>query len=185
MRRDAAPSEYQPGQPIDAVRLEPDELESRRLRQLLAHWESLKSGKAPPPRSRLDPTSIGYILAQVILLEVRRDPLDFYIRLVGTATESAGHAGYQGRMLGEVEPKIYQDLVRRHYEEVVASRSPTCYRVQMVSDIRQISRPPMYERIILPLAGERGEVDYLLVGSDWPAEWSRGAASQAQRQNDA
>jgi hypothetical protein len=155
---------------IDAVQLQASELESGRLRRLIDYWQAIRGADTLPPRERFDPSAIGYILPRTIFVEVRRDAGGYYLRVVGTGIEAAGHQGYQGKGLSEVEPAHYRDLVRRHYDEAVTARAPRAYRISQAGADRKFGRPTSYERVALPLGDAAGEVGFLLVGSDWPGE---------------
>jgi hypothetical protein len=152
--------------PIESHCLLPEELASERLARLLAYWHRIAADGSVPARGNLDPTKIGFILARVMLVQVRREPLDFYFRLIGTETEDAGQRGYQGKMLSQVEPPAYREMVRADYEAVLATGLPACHRIAMWAG--EVDHPAGYERVILPFADAAGAIAFLLVGADWP-----------------
>ena len=76
---------------VSSQRLEHDQLQSDRLRRLLAYWQRIRANNPVPPRSRFDPVDIPYILPRVVLVEVQDKSGDFYFRVIGTETEDAGN----------------------------------------------------------------------------------------------
>ena len=53
-------------------------------RHLFDYWLNAANGRAMPSRADISPAGMSSFLPHVSLIEVRRDPVDFYYRLAGT-----------------------------------------------------------------------------------------------------
>lgn len=67
-----------------------------RFEQALAYWESKRHGRRMPSRGDIDPLEIPSFLANVVLVDVKHDPLDFSYRLIGTAVVQRIERDYTG-----------------------------------------------------------------------------------------
>jgi hypothetical protein len=122
----------------------PDE----RLVHLYDYWRSKCRDRPFPARQDIDPTDIPWALPRVALVTVEHDPLRFRYRLEGTALSDTDNQRLTGRLIDELRPSEYADIVRRHYTEVVESEAPSLYAVKISLDFRAWS----YYRLALPLA---------------------------------
>jgi hypothetical protein len=64
-------------------------LESTMQQRALAYWQDKRGGRPMPSRKDIEPTEIPDLLANVVLVDVTQDPLDFRYRLIGTAIVGA------------------------------------------------------------------------------------------------
>jgi hypothetical protein len=156
-----------------ARRLAKAEISRENLRRLVNHWEGLRPAGALPSRQAVRPEDLGFMLSQIMLVDVHRSPcgppvpadFSFRFRLVGTRIEATGHPSLQGRWAHELNPLPYRRLVLQAYCEAVRDAAPNFYRVALDHGGQQLR----YERVTLPLAGDGRTVDTLLVGTDWEA----------------
>lgn len=152
------------------MRLTRSEITRENLRRLVEYWEGLRPAGALPSRRDVRPEDLPYVLSQLMLVDVVREPpphassgCSFRFRLVGTRIEQAGHPGLQGRWVHELNPLPYRRLVQLAYEEAVQEGEPSFHRVALDHGGQQLR----YERVILPLASDGKRVDTLLAGTDW------------------
>ena len=131
------------------------------LRRLHADWEVRRAGRRFPARRDLDPLDLRYILGDLNLIEVLRDPLRFRFRLFGSNIALLLGRDLTGQTLDALPDPDYRELVRSHCAEVAERRAPT---------LRRYCRKPVGDRVlnlemlVLPLGEDETRVDMLLVG---------------------
>jgi hypothetical protein len=151
-------------------RIAADELRSRMLRRLVAHWDNMRGERPLPARSDLRPEDIHYALGRVMLVDIHwpsaateaRDPT-FRFRLVGGLIEATGHPRLTGRWAHELQPPFYREAVLRAYVEAAVEGTPSIRRISYESGGHQLR----YERVALPLSNHGTSADMLLIATDW------------------
>lgn len=131
-----------------------------RLRRLLAYWTERCAGRAMPTRAEIDPLDFTYILGNIVLLGVERDPLRFRVRLQGTEVVQRLGFDLTGRTLDELAMPSFRELITTAVAEVVARGAPLLRQRNMIMDDRLLR----YESLILPLAGSSGDVEHVMIG---------------------
>ncbi len=138
-------------------------LNSPLLRDLFDYWTARVTREHLPSRKQLDPVDIPHLLSTIALIDVEETPRRFRYRLVGTRLVDWFKRDFTGLYLGETG-NIDQDdeLLRRCYSDVVASRAP----MVDVNCRPHLDRPYRnYERLILPLEDHHSQqINMLLVG---------------------
>lgn len=138
-------------------------LQSDKLRRVHQLWVELTGDRPLPLRAEITPERLGFVLGQVTIVDVLRDPLNFRYRLVGTKIEDAGRRGDKGKTIDEIEPAAYRQMVGSAYREVVETAQPVIQQISYLHHQRVVA----FERIVLPFSQSGGEVDVLLEASDW------------------
>ena len=142
---------------------DPANLESPRLKRLYQDWQVRRRGRRMPARADFDILDLAYMLGDLNLLDVLRDPLRFRFRVHGTnATKRLGF-DLTGRMVDDYPDPAYRDFANFHYRSIVEGRAP-----------RRMLRDPFvtrdhiirWEGLILPLAADGETVDMLMGGLD-------------------
>lgn len=139
-------------------------LDSALLRSGFDYWRRLiRPGEALPRFGDFEPRGIARLLANVILLEVRHNPIDFRYRVIGQDVLNHLFGNYTGQWISAIprqaEPGALIDNLRRAVEE----------RRPLVPDIPYIGPKRHFKEIkvlFLPFAGEDGAVCRLLVFID-------------------
>ena len=152
------------GANIGVDELSSDALESERLRRFHQIWIELKGARDLPFRAAVSPERLAFLLGQVTIVDVLREPLNFRFKLIGTKIEEAGRHGDQGKSVDQIEPIVYGKMVAAAYREVVARREPLCHRINYQHHQSQVT----LERVILPFTVAGSDVEKLLEASDWP-----------------
>jgi hypothetical protein len=136
-------------------------IEHRDLQRLFDYWASKRGGRRMPSRADIDPLQIGFIIGNVILVDViDGDPPRFRIRLHGTnLTERAGYE-LTGKMLDELPQPEFRELTRLSFSKVAKTGEPLQLRRDRVLD----GRSRRYETLILPLSSDDGPAEMLLCG---------------------
>lgn len=130
------------------------------LLKLFDYWREKRGDRAMPSRSDIDPVELRFIIGQILLVDVLREPRRFRIRLHGT--ELVRRAGYEltGKMLDELPQPEFRALAQQSFTTTVESRAPFHSLRDRVIDGRALR----YETLMLPLSRDGREVDMLLVG---------------------
>lgn len=138
-------------------------LESQKLRRFHQMWLELKGTVDLPLRAEVSPERLGFLLGQVTIVDVLREPLNFRFKLIGTKIEEAGRLGDQGKTVDQIEPIAYRKMVAAAYRRVVEGRKPLCHRISY----RHHQSNVTLERVILPFTLAGSDVEVLLEASDW------------------
>jgi hypothetical protein len=149
---------------------DPAGLESPRLKRLYQDWLARRRGRLMPARSDFDILDLAYMLGDLNLIEVLREPLSSRLRFRFRvhATNAAGLLGYDltGKTVDDYPDPAYRDFANDHYRAIVESRAPRrIYRNPFVTRDHVLR----WEGVILPLAADGETVDMMLGGLDWTA----------------
>jgi hypothetical protein len=137
----------------------PADLTDRRLRDLLAYWEGLRPPGGLPGLADIDPVAMGDAVGYVMLLEALPEG-DFRYRLYGSRIAERSGFDMTGRRTSEVLPAkpaipLFFGAV---YRAATLRRAPVHTRHVPPSQIQVVD----WRRLILPLAGPSGRVDFLV-----------------------
>lgn len=130
------------------------DMHSALVKEGYRYWNSRRRGRQVPARADLDPMiEIPKLVPNVMLFDVRREPLDFRWRLVGTRVRQNFWHDYTGRWFS-------QDQNYNNRESSVWKSMEMVYRNQQPLLLRPIYVGPhddfMYvENILLPLSVDR------------------------------
>jgi hypothetical protein len=136
-------------------------IEHPKLRQLFDYWESKRGGRKMPSRADIDPLDLGFIIGNLILVDVIAEaPLGFRIRLHGTNLSE--RVGYEltGKMLEEMPQVEFSELTRLSFTKVSNTGRPLHARRDRMLD----GKARRYETIVLPLSSDNAVVEMILCG---------------------
>jgi hypothetical protein len=141
-----------------------------RLRRLHAYWGARCAGRAMPARADIDPLDLRYILGNIVLLGVEREPpsagqapaaaMRFRIRLQGTEIVQRLGFDLTGGTLDDLAMPGFRALIANAVAEVATHGVPLLRQRNMIMDDRLLR----YEGLLLPLAGDTGTVDHVMIG---------------------
>lgn len=140
---------------------------SDKLRRLYEYWRQKRGARPMPARRDMDPLDLRFVLGDIALVEVLRDPLRYRFRLDGTRQVERFGVDMTGKMLDDLPDTTMRRLTEQSYGEVVSSGKPVAYQ----RDVMTEGRVFVYEVAILPLRddSEPGLVGGLLVCMDFDA----------------
>ena len=140
------------------------EMKCPALLALYADWESRRGERAFPARADFDPLEMRYILGNLSLIEVMRDPLRFFFRV--HASNIADRAGFDmtGKFLDANPDVAHRALVHDHFVATVMQRKPIFARREREFTDRMILQ---CEALSLPLARDGQTIDMLMTGFVW------------------
>jgi hypothetical protein len=125
-----------------------------------AYWQSKLSGRRMPARKDLEPTEIPELLANLVLVDVSHDPLDFRYRLIGTAIVERIAFDYTGKRFVELDHQEPGSKVWETAARICEERAP------LISDIPYVGPDQWvrgYRDLYLPLSDD-GEQVNMIVG---------------------
>ncbi|MDD9904229.1 MAG: PAS domain-containing protein [Rhodospirillaceae bacterium] len=130
------------------------------VRTLFEYWLSMSPDGRLPGRRHFDPTDIPYLLPNIWLIDVHRDPMRFWRRLVGTKIEEFAGKSLQGGWVADRLDGDRLSSVNRHLAEVVETRRPSWRRGKSLIQFEK--KYSEIERLYLPLAADGETVDMIL-----------------------
>ena len=92
--------------------------------EIFAYWASLREGGRLPGRRHLDPGGITRLLPTVSLIDVNPEPLEFRMRLAGTALYGVYGREITGKRLSDIYNTAAADYWRVELGKVVSERRP-------------------------------------------------------------
>ena len=130
------------------------------LQRVHQDWQNRRHGTGLPSRSSFDILDLKYIIGNLNLVDVLRDPLRFRYRVHGTSCVSVLGYDMTRKFVDDYPDPVYRARVRRNFTGVVESRQPRCdLGAREIVDHRIIH----FEALILPLAADGETVDMLMV----------------------
>ena len=148
---------------------------ARAHEELFGYWASLRRGARLPARLQIDPRDIKRLLPTVSLIDVVHAPLDFRMRLAGTALYGVYGREITGKGLSEIYSAAAADYWRSELGRVVEDGRPA-------AGVHNLAwRGAAHLSILwlrLPLAANGRDVDMIL-GFDAVIGVSQPARSQA------
>lgn len=97
---------------------------ARAHEEIYGYWAGLRRGARLPARADIQPAELKRLLPTVSLIDVRRDPLTFRIRLAGTGLYGVYGREITGRSLNDVYSASAADYWRQELTAVVEERRP-------------------------------------------------------------
>jgi hypothetical protein len=134
------------------------------------YWDRKRAERAIPDRRDIDPADIVRHLPGLVLVDVKRHPLDFVYRLVGTREAAARGCDPTGKRVAENWFGADAQDVVSNYERVVETRSFLYHDDEFV---RPGGRFVHDESLFLPLATCGDAVGQIMVYSHYSDLWAQ------------
>lgn len=135
--------------------------ESDKLSRLMAYWDAQRGAAAMPARADISPFDFTYVLGEVVLADVLRQPgapLRFRYRLHGATLVQRDGFDMTGKWLEQHPEPDYRERIGCTWTEVATSGQPHRVRREILID----GRPRRYESLVLPLGADHATADMLL-----------------------
>ena len=135
-------------------------LGDERLHRFFAYLEAKRGTREFAARRDIDPLEFGYILGNVVLVEVQHEPLRFRYRLVGSNLAAAAGYDLTGSFVDDHPDVEYRAYVVARYTETATWRRPTGgnYKLFLGQKLRQ------YQCLRVPLSDD-GETINMIVAA--------------------
>lgn len=128
------------------------------LLRVFDYWRGkIRNGRLPS-RPDLDPLEMPYVMGNLILVDVERDPWRFRYRLAGS--KATGRLGFDptGKYVDEHPDTNHRQTIQAVYTEVASTGLPKAFARDQVID----NRYRRYDLLVLPLSGEAGYVTMIM-----------------------
>jgi hypothetical protein len=147
---------------IGTEELSLDRVRQPRLEVVLDHWNEIRRERPMPSRRDIDPQGLKGALGIVMIARFDPSQDDFRFSLFGTEIVLAQRTDYTNKLARDLEPKAFGELISSNYRQARTSGHPFYGRISLSFDRELVS----YHRLVLPLGGDGGQVDALLVASE-------------------
>ncbi len=133
--------------------------QDQRLLRLYRYWDEQRQGRRFPGRDDISPIDFAYALGRVSIIEVRRDALRFFYRLVSSRLTE--HLGYEmsGKFVDDIPDIEMREFTRAFYERALEGEAPLHEAGTFVVSGQRW----WHEVLVLPLASDGGNIDMLLI----------------------
>jgi len=138
----------------------PDLVSSDLVKKFYEFWRSRCRGDALPSKADMDPVDMVPFLANLVLIEVLQDPLDFRYRIIGEEV-IARLGNMTGKRVRDTALSNLSGSAYRNYCAVVETRQPQFLEGEAVTAFKP-NRPFLMSRIHCPLSSDGKIVDYLI-----------------------
>ena len=133
------------------------------LKRGYAYWRS-RCGPGLPARAKIDPVDIPALLPHVVIHGVKRDPLDFVYRLVGTEVRRHMAEDRTGQWMSAIAEQRPPSQIWDNLAAIVATGHPLVNRTPYDGPQKHFVT---MEDLQLPLAADGVNVDMILVFVDF------------------
>jgi hypothetical protein len=133
-------------------------LREPKLRRFYEYWCEKRGGRRLPARRDLDPLDFPYVLGNVMLVDVLRDPQRFRVRLHGTNVVARMHYDMTGKFLDDVPRPEWRTYILERCRGLAASGEP----LLLMNDLFLDGWGSRYEALWLPLGDDGETVDLLI-----------------------
>jgi hypothetical protein len=141
------------------------DIRSPLVREGFDYWLRKRGNDAMPARSSIDPLlEVPHLCGMIILQEIRRDPLDFRYRLVGSMVRSHLQADRTGCWMSDLEFQRSPNPIWFAHALVAESGEPIFLKPPYVGPHAAFLD---VEGVILPLAEDRRTPDRLILFVDF------------------
>src|SRR3546814_1338569 len=109
---------------------------ARKIKALYDYWQSIRPNDlALPGRRHFDPLDIPELLPNIWMLDVKRDPLRFRFRLIGTEIVRFTGRDSTGQWLDEVYPGYAESDAFRWHCAVAEEAVPSYRKSSVISNL--------------------------------------------------
>jgi hypothetical protein len=135
------------------------ELQAAQSRRLYDDWDTRRRGRLYPARADFDPLELRYVIGNLSLLDVLRDPLRFRYRV--HSTNMAQFLGFDltGKEIEDAPSAERGAQIRDHFAVVVATGLPLARLHEWLGVNHRVLR---HEALVLPLAKDGTNIDMLM-----------------------
>lgn len=134
------------------------------LRRVFDYWQAkIKDGRLPA-RMDIDPLDLPFVMGNMILVDVERDPWRFRYRLAGSRVTNRLGFDPTGKYLDEHPDPNHRQTIQAIYTEVASTGLPKAYARDQYVD----NRLRRYNVLVVPLSGDAGEVTMIMTVMKFP-----------------
>lgn len=124
---------------------------------MLSYWQKKNRGNGCPSRADIDPADFKEYLPNVMLIDVRHEPLDFKYRLIGTGIVDRSTRDYTGTRVMDLKHQRKPSIIWSLYERTALERKPALMMIPYLNDETRYA-----EIQTLPLSQDGTDINMLL-----------------------
>jgi hypothetical protein len=136
----------------------PAAIREPRLKRLYDYWCAARRERRFPSRRDIDPLDFPYVLGSLMLVDVVREPLRFWVRLHGTEMVARAHYDLTGKFLDELPISEFRDYTIMRCRELVEGPQPLWVQHDRELDDRRYR----YQALWLPFSDDDATVAMLM-----------------------
>lgn len=136
----------------------------------LRYWFGLAGVGGLPLKRDLNPPDMVAFIRNVVLLDVRYDPLDFRYRLIGGTVRYHLRQDLTGKWMAEIPHNAAPSKIHSALSEVVQSKLPASTEIPYVGPRAAYASA---EDLVMPLVDETGRITNLMATVDYFSRNSR------------
>lgn len=143
---------------------DPALIKAPKIRDVYEYWLSKHQGHEMPSPDDIDILDLDFAIGSISLIDVTDQSPRFQIRMVGSQVVERHGQENTHRFVDEIEVEDTREILLSSYGRVFARREPFWIERRTFSEDHIYN----YECLILPLAGETGQVVQLMSVLEWP-----------------
>lgn len=140
------------------------EAKSPTLKRLHRDWNKWRGARAFPSRANVDPLELRYILGNLSLIDVLRDPLRFFFRIQGTASVERTNFELTGKTLDALPNEMLRDIMHKNLVQTLEKRAPLLIFHERMAMYRVVGH---LEVLVLPFSSDQETIDMLIIGTHY------------------
>ena len=129
------------------------------LQRLYQDWDDRRRGREFPARANFDPCDLHYVLGDLALIDVLREPLRFRFRLHPTNMVARLGVDLTGKFIDEIADRRHVLLAKDQFTEAIETRQPV---VRHHHAIKTDHRVWNCEILVLPVSSTGSDIDMLM-----------------------
>jgi hypothetical protein len=134
------------------------------FRPLLRYWEGRRAGRIAPARGDIDPLDLPpLLLPHIVLIEVRRDPLEFAYRLAGTAADTIHGQSLKGVRILDLRPESFANALN---DDLTRMAEDLAVQFVLHTFTNREGKTRRFRVLRLPLCDASGRLEMVLVLAD-------------------
>jgi hypothetical protein len=135
------------------------ELRADHSKRLYGDWETRRRGRLIPARADFDPLDLRYIIGNLSLLDVLRDPIRFRYRIHSTNMAQWHGFDLTGKEIDNCPNAERGAQIKDHFTTVVDRQVPVVRVHEWRGGNGQVLR---HEALVLPLASDGSTIDMIM-----------------------
>lgn len=140
------------------------DIKSPNLQRFLYDWHNWRGERAFPARADIDPLKLRYILGNLSVIDVLRDPLRFFFRIQGTASVDRTSFDLTGKMLDALPNETLRNIMHNNLALTLEKRAPFLIFHESMSLYKAYGH---LEVLVLPFSSDQDIIDMLVIATHY------------------
>jgi hypothetical protein len=140
------------------------DIKSPTLQRFFQDWQTWRGTRAFPARSDVDPLSLRYILGNLSVVDVLRDPLRFFFRIQGTASVDRTNFDLTGKSLDVLPNETLRNIMHNNLVRALEKRAPLLIFHESMSMYKVFGH---LEVLVVPFSSDQDIIDMLVIATHY------------------